>query len=302
MIKNLLGLSDVGAGDITSILDLGQEMKRKLLNDEKALTSLRGKTVVILFYENSTRTRTSFELASKYLGATVAYIAASSSSVQKGETLIDTGRTLNMMRADYIVMRHSMSGAARLLAANVPAAVINAGDGTNEHPTQALLDMLTLKERFGTLKGLKVSILGDITHSRVAKSNIFGLTKCGAEVCVFAPSTMTPPGLESLGVKRVSTKDEAIRGANCLMGLRIQLERQKGGLFPSLDEYNRFFGLTEEDIPKIGKDCIIMHPGPVNRGVELTSSIIDGCSSKINEQVMNGVCVRMSVLEHLKRR
>ena len=294
--KDLLGLYETSAEDITAILDTAVGMKKLLTQNLKKLPHLQGRTVTTLFYENSTRTRCSFELAAKYLGAGTVNVSASSSSVQKGETLIDTGRTLDAMKNDVIVIRHPMGGAPHLLARNVKASVINGGDGMNEHPTQALLDFYTMREKFGSFKGLKVAILGDILHSRVAKSNLFGLVKLGAEVTMFAPATMLPQGIERLGAKVAKGREEAIAGANVVMGLRIQLERMQGGLFPSLSEYNKYFGVGEEELKGADKDHIVMHPGPVNRGVEFTSAVIDGESSLIEEQVLNGVAVRMALL------
>ena len=294
--KDLLGLYDASAEDIVAILDTAVGMKKLLTQNLKKLPHLQGRTVTTLFYENSTRTRCSFELAAKYLGAGTVNVSASSSSVQKGETLIDTGRTLDAMKNDVIVIRHPMGGAPHLLARNVKASVINGGDGMNEHPPQALLDFYTMREKFGSFKGLKVAILGDILHSRVAKSNLFGLVKLGAEVTMFAPATMLPQGIERLGAKVAKSREEAIAGANVVMGLRIQLERMQGGLFPSLSEYNKYFGVGEEELKGADKDHIVMHPGPVNRGVEFTSAVIDGESSLIEEQVLNGVAVRMALL------
>lgn len=294
--KDLLGLYETSAEDIMQILDTAVGMKKLLTQNLKKLPHLQGRTVTTLFYENSTRTRCSFELAAKYLGAGTVNISASSSSVQKGETLIDTGKTLDAMKNDVIVIRHPMGGAPRLLAKNVRASVVNGGDGMNEHPTQALLDFYTMREKFGSFKGLKVAILGDIKHSRVAKSNLFGLTKLGAEVTMFSPATLMPQGIEEMGAKIARSREEALAGANVVMGLRIQLERMHGGLFPSLSEYAKFYGVSEEHLAYADKDCIVMHPGPVNRGVEFTTSVIDGESSLINEQVLNGVAVRMALL------
>ena len=294
--KDMLGLYGTAAEDIVNILDTASGMKKLLTQNLKKLPHLQGRTVTTLFYENSTRTRCSFELAAKYLGAGTVNVSASSSSVQKGETLIDTGRTLDAMKNDVIVIRHPMGGAPALLAKNVRASVVNGGDGMNEHPTQALLDFYTMREKFGSFKGLKVAILGDIAHSRVAKSNLFGLTKLGAEVTMYAPATMIPQGIDRLGAKIATSREEALRGANVVMGLRIQLERMQGGLFPSLSEYNKFYGVSEEHLRLADKNAIVMHPGPVNRGVELTDEVIDGENSKINEQVLNGVAVRMALL------
>ena len=297
--KDLLGLQDCTAEEITEILDAADKMRELLNGKKKKPDLLAGKTLVTLFYENSTRTRTSFELAGKYLGANEVNISVAASSVQKGETLIDTGRTLDDMKIDFIAIRHSMAGAPKLLAANVKASVLNGGDGINEHPTQALLDMLTLRRKFGKIKGLKVAILGDIKHSRVAKSNIFGLKKLGAEVWVYAPETLMPREIEKLGAKKASSREQAIDGADGVMGLRIQLERQSGGLFPSLGEYSKFYGVNENLMKYAKKDAVILHPGPVNRGVELTPALIDGKSSCINEQVTCGLAVRMAVLKLL---
>ena len=297
--KDLLGLQDCTAEEITEILDAADKMRELLNGKKKKPDLLAGKTLVTLFYENSTRTRTSFELAGKYLGANEVNISVAASSVQKGETLIDTGRTLDDMKIDFIAIRHSMAGAPKLLAETVKASVLNGGDGINEHPTQALLDMLTLRRKFGKIKGLKVAILGDIKHSRVAKSNIFGLKKLGAEVWVYAPETLMPKEIEKLGAKKASSREQAIDGADGVMGLRIQLERQSGGLFPSLGEYSKFYGVNENLMKYAKKDAVILHPGPVNRGVELTPALIDGKSSCINEQVTCGLAVRMAVLKLL---
>lgn len=297
--KDLIGLYDLTAEEITEILDRAAEMKSCLRSGNKKLGWLNNKTATILFYENSTRTRTSFELACKYLGATCINIAAGTSSVKKGETLIDTGETLDAMKNDFIIMRHPMSGAPKLLAEHVKAGVVNGGDGMNEHPTQALLDMCTMREKFGKIEGLKVAILGDISHSRVAKSNLFGLTKLGAEVAMYAPQTLLPRGIERLGAKVCSSREEAVEGADVVMGLRIQLERQQAGNFPSLDEYAHFYGLNRKIMSLAKPSAIVMHPGPVNRGVELTGSLIDGSSSYILDQVLSGVAVRMAVLSLL---
>lgn len=301
-IKRPLGLKDLTAEEIQYILNTAKTMKVILLSKNKKAPHLQGKSIITLFYENSTRTRLSFELASKYLSANAANISVAASSVAKGETLIDTGKTIDMMGADVIVIRHSMSGAPHLLARNVKASVINAGDGMNEHPTQALLDMFTIIEKKGSLKGLKVAIIGDIYHSRVARSNIWGMTKLGAEVSVAGPSTLMPPELDKTGVKVFTTVQEALIDADVVMGLRIQKERQKSGLFPSLREYSRFFGLDEKRLKLAKEDALILHPGPVNRGVELPSSVIDSERSFINEQVTNGVAVRMALLYLLTRR
>ena len=300
--KDLLGLKDISAEEIEYILEMAKTMKMILTTGNKKTPHLQGKSIVTLFYENSTRTRLSFELASKYMGASSANVASSGSSVAKGENLIDTGKTIDRMGTDVIVIRHPMAGAPLLLAKNVNSSVINAGDGFNEHPTQALLDIFTIKEIKGDLKDLKVAIIGDIYHSRVARSNIWGMTKLGANVSVAGPSTMMPPFIEQLGVKAYTTVQEALIDADVVMGLRLQLERQKKGLFPSIREYSRFFGLDEKRLRLAKDDAIILHPGPVNRGIEFTSSVIDGDKSFINTQVTNGVAIRMALLYLLTRR
>ena len=294
--KDLLGLIDASAEEIKEILDLAGEFKTRIKNGEKKIPHLSGKTATILFYENSTRTRTSFEEAAKYLGATTINIVAGNSSVAKGETLVDTGKTLDAQVNDFIIMRHPMGGAPYLLAKTVKASVLNAGDGMNEHPTQALLDMLTMREYFGSLKGLKVAILGDIKHSRVAKSNLFGLQKMGAEVYMYAPETLIPKGIDKLGAKLCKSRQEALEGADVVMGLRIQLERQQAGAFPSLGEYAANYGVDEKVLDYAKPNAIILHPGPVNRGVELTSGVIDHERSRIEDQVLSGVAVRMAAL------
>lgn len=297
--KDLLGLYDTPAEEINEILDTADGMRVFLDGKSKKSDLLAGKSLITLFYENSTRTRTSFELAGKYLGANEVNISVATSSVQKGETLIDTGETLNSLKIDFIAIRHPMAGAPKLLAEHVKASVLNGGDGMNEHPTQALLDMLTLRRRFGKIKGLKVAILGDIKHSRVAKSNLFGLKKLGAEVWMYSPETLMPKEIERLGAKVAKSREEAIDGADGVMGLRIQLERQHGGLFPSLSEYSRFYGVNDAVLKYAKKDAVILHPGPVNRGVELTPSLIDGENSVILEQVTCGLAVRMALLKLL---
>ena len=299
--KDLLGLIDATEAEIIEILDLAQDFKNRIKRGEKNISLLEGKTVTILFYENSTRTRTSFEQAAKYLGAKVINISAATSSVAKGETLVDTGKTLDAQKNEFIIMRHPMGGAPYLLAKTVKAGVLNAGDGINEHPTQALLDMLTIRETFGTLKGLKVAILGDIKHSRVAKSNLFGLKAMGAEVYMYAPNTLIPKGIEQLGAKVCSSREEALKDADVVMGLRIQLERQEAGAFPSLGEYAANFGVGEKELALAKPNAIVLHPGPVNRGVELTSAVIDHERSHIEDQVLSGVAVRMAVLALLSK-
>ncbi len=297
--KDLLGLHDLSAEEINEILNGAFAAKKFLGSGYKKSDDLAGRSLITLFYENSTRTRTSFELAGKYLGASEVNVSVATSSVQKGETLADTGETLDAMKIDFIAIRHPMAGAPALLASKVKASVINGGDGMHEHPTQALLDMFTLLEHYKKIKGLKVAILGDIKHSRVAMSNLYGLKKLGAEVSVYAPKTMMPRELEKLGAHVARSREEAVDGADAVMGLRIQLERMNGGLFPSLSEYARFYGINGEVIKYAKPGAVILHPGPVNRGVELTPALIDGGSSLILEQVTNGLAVRMSILKLL---
>ena len=294
--KDMLGLIDASADEIYEILETAGNMKKLVKQGIKKLPHLEGCTATILFYENSTRTRTSFELAAKYMGATTINISAGSSSVAKGETLVDTGKTLDAQKNDFIIIRHPMGGAPYLLAKTVKASVLNAGDGMNEHPTQGLLDMLTMKEKFGKIEGLKVAILGDIKHSRVAKSDLFGLKKLGADVRMYAPETLIPKGIDKLGAKLCSSREEAVDGADVVMGLRIQLERQQAGNFPSLAEYADFYGVDDKILSYANPNAIIMHPGPVNRGVELTSAMIDHDNSRIEDQVLSGVAVRMALL------
>lgn len=299
MKKDLLGLKALSRDELMHILNNAVQMKKIVLSGNKNINLLTGKTVVTLFYENSTRTRLSFELAAKYMGANTANISAQGSSVAKGENLIDTAKTIDAMGTDIIAMRHPRSGAPNLIAPLVKASVINAGDGMHEHPTQALLDLFTILEKKGRIEGLKIAIVGDILHSRVVRSNIYAMKTLGAEVCVGGPSTLLSPGLEKLGVKVFKSVQEAMIDADVVMCLRIQLERQKSGLFPSLGEYNRFFGVDSRRMRFAKDDAIILHPGPVNRGVELSSEAIDGDQSCINEQVTNGVAVRMSVMDWL---
>ena len=299
MKQSLLGLENLTAEQINNILSHASEMKKVVLGDNKKIANLQGKTVVNLFYENSTRTRTSFELAAKYMGANAANITSSGSSVEKGETLIDTAETLNAMGTDILVMRHSMSGAPNVIEPLVDASVINAGDGMHEHPTQALLDMLTMIEHKGHIEGLKVAIIGDVYHSRVVRSNIYGLKKLGAEVTLGGPATLMAKDIDKMGVKTFNNVQEAIIDADVVMALRIQLERQKKGLFPSIREYFKFFGIDESRLKLAKPDAIVMHPGPVNRGVELSSTVIDGDRSVITQQVTSGVAVRMAVMDML---
>ena len=300
--KDLLSLRDVEREEIEMILSTAASMRPLLESPTKKTAHLQGKSIVTLFYENSTRTRMSFELASKYMSAAAANISASASSVAKGETLIDTGKTLDRMGTDVIIIRHPMSGAPHLLAQHVNAAVINAGDGVNEHPTQALLDMFTIQRHKGHLDGLKVAIIGDVNHSRVARSNIFGLHTMGAEVALCAPPTLMPVQMEELGVRTYTRVEEAVEGADVVMGLRIQKERQEEGNFPSLREYSAFFGINEENLKYAKPDALVMHPGPMNRGVEITSDVADSDKSVINEQVTSGVAVRMALLYLLTRK
>lgn len=298
-MKHLLGIKGLTTEEIIEILDRAERMKHEVLEGGKKDNLLSGKSVITLFYENSTRTRLSFELASKYLGATAANITASGSSVEKGETLEDTGKTIDEMGADAVIVRHASSGAPHMLSNYTNASVINAGDGMNEHPTQALLDFMTMREKYGSFEGLKVSIIGDVKHSRVARSNIYGLTKLGAEVVLCAPTTLMPAEIERLNVEVTTDADYAAHNADVIMGLRIQLERQKSGLFPSVREYHKLFGIDSRRLSLAKKDAIVMHPGPVNRGVELSADVADGPQSVIGGQVTNGVCVRMAVLDML---
>jgi aspartate carbamoyltransferase catalytic subunit len=294
--KHLLGLDGMSQEDINLILDTAVSFKEVLERPIKKVPPLQGKTVVNLFFEASTRTRISFELAERRLSADVVNFAVSGSSVSKGETLKDTARNIEAMKIDMVVIRHSAPGAAHFLSRVVGANVINAGDGAHEHPTQALLDMFTLREKYGALSGLKVCIVGDIAHSRVARSNIFGLKTMGADVSVCGPATLIPRDIERLGVKVFHRLEDAIATVDVLNVLRIQLERQESGLFPSLREYHRYFGVTKEKVSKAKKPITIMHPGPINRDVELSADVADGEHSVILQQVTNGVAVRMAVL------
>jgi aspartate carbamoyltransferase catalytic subunit len=293
--RHLLGIEPLQPSDIEAILDTAQALREVLDRPIKKVPALRGKTVVNLFYEASTRTRASFEIAEKVLSADSLSIATSTSSVQKGETLLDTARNLEAMNPDMIVIRHASSGAPHFLARHCRSAIVNAGDGAHEHPTQALLDAFTLRQKKGRLAGLRVAIIGDVMHSRVARSNVWLLTKMGADVILCAPPTLMPPGIERLApvTNRI---DEAVEGADAIMMLRIQQERMTGGYFPSTREYHVRFGLTEERVRQAAKDVLILHPGPMNRGVEIASDVADGLHSVILEQVTNGVAVRMAVL------
>ncbi len=294
--KDLLGLEQLQPDEIRHILDTAVPMKDIICREIKKVPTLRGRTVINLFYEASTRTRTSFELAGKYMGADTINIATATSSVVKGESLLDTARTLEAMGADVVVIRHQASGAPHFLARNLNAAVINAGDGTHEHPTQALLDMLTIREKKGRLEGLVVTILGDILHSRVARSNIWGLTKMGAEVRVVGPATLVPGIFRQMGVRVIHRVEEALAGADVINVLRIQQERQAKGLLPSLREYARMYALTPERLVLAAPDVLVLHPGPMNRGIEIHPAVADGVASAITEQVTNGVAVRMALL------
>lgn len=294
--KDLVGLQELSRAQILSILDTAEPFKEISERRIKKVPVLRGKTIVNLFLEPSTRTRISFEFAEKRLSADTVNIAASGSSVQKGETLVDTARNLEAMRIDMVVIRHWASGAARFLADRIASNVVNAGDGSHEHPTQALLDLLTLRDHLGSLEGKRVCIVGDILHSRVARSNIWGLLRLGAEVGVCAPRTLLPRGIESFGVEVFRRVEEAIEWADALNVLRLQLERMQGGYVPSLREYNRFYGVTSSRLEAAPRDLLILHPGPMNRGVEIDSDVADGPHSVILQQVTNGVAVRMAVL------
>ncbi len=300
--KDLLGIKELDADEIMYILEQAKTMKYILSQNAKKTPHLQGKSIVTLFYENSTRTRLSFELAAKYMSAVAANMTAKGSSVAKGESLIDTARTIDMMGTDVIIIRHSASGAPHLVAKNVKSSIINAGDGMNEHPTQALLDMYTILEKKGKIEGLRVAIVGDVAHSRVARSDIYALNKLGAEVRVGGPSTLLPPDIEKLGVKAFTNVEEAILDADVVIALRLQQERQKKGLIPDLREYTRFFGIDEKRMTFAKPDAILMHPGRVNRGVELTTGVIERDSTFIDEQVTNGVAVRMAILNILTRR
>jgi aspartate carbamoyltransferase catalytic subunit len=294
--KDLLDLASLDAGQIRAILDTALPFKAVSERAIKKVPALRGKTIVNLFFEASTRTRISFEFAEKRLSADTVNVASQGSSVSKGETLVDTARNLEAMKIDMVVIRHPSSGAARFLAERIVSNVINAGDGTHEHPTQGLLDMLTLRERFGRLEGLRVCICGDVLHSRVARSNIQGLVKLGAEVAVCGPRSLLPSAVESLGVRVFDRIDDAIAWADALNVLRLQLERMQAGYIPSLREYNRVFGITRARLDRASKPLVILHPGPMNRGVEIDSDVADGPHSVILDQVTNGVAVRMAVL------
>ena len=294
--RHLLGLKDYPAEDIQSIIDMAFTFKEVLERPIKKVPSLNGKTIVNLFFENSTRTRISFELAQKRLSADTVNFSASTSSLKKGETFKDTAQNLEAMKIDAVVMRHPTPGAPLHLTKYIDAIIINAGDGTHEHPTQAILDMTSLYEKFGYLKGLKVAIIGDISHSRVALSNIYGLKTMGAEITLCGPATLIPPFVEDLGVNVNYNVDEVIDWADALNVLRIQRERMGGGLLPSIREYRNLFGITTERLSQHNKELVIMHPGPMNRGVEIDSSVADSDQAIILNQVLNGVASRMAIL------
>ncbi len=294
--KDLLGLADLSADQIRLVLDTAVPFREISERQIKKVPTLRGMTIVNLFFEPSTRTRISFEFAEKRLSADTVNVAVAGSSVSKGETLVDTARNLEAMKIDMVVVRHPASGAARFLAERIESNVINAGDGTHEHPTQGLLDLLTLRDNFGDLTGKRICICGDVLHSRVARSNIWGLTKLGAEVGVCGPRSLLPNAIGEMGVTVFDRIEDAIQWADALNILRLQLERMQGGYIPSLREYNRVFGVTRARLEAAPRDILILHPGPMNRGVEIDSDVADGPHSVILNQVTNGVAVRMAVL------
>lgn len=294
--KDLLGLQGVSREEIELVINTADSLKEIMTRDIKKVPTLRGRVVINLFYEPSTRTRTSFELAGKYMSADMSNLNVSTSSVVKGETLIDTGKTLDAMATDIVIIRHSAAGAPALLGRSMKARIINAGDGYHEHPTQALLDMLTIKQYKGKIEGLKVAIIGDLAHSRVARSNFWGLTTMGADLVLCGPTTLIPRELQKAGAKIVTDMDEAVKNADVVMMLRLQLERQQKGLFPSIREYAQYYGLNTKRLSLAKPDALVMHPGPMNRGVEISSDVADGVQSVIEEQVTNGVAVRMALL------
>ena len=294
--KHLLGLENLSRQDIELVLQTAQSFKEVSSRDIKKVPALRGKTVVTLFFEPSTRTRISFELAAKRLSADTLNIAVNVSSTSKGETLLDTARNIEAMNVDAMVVRHSSSGSVFLLAEGLKCSVVNAGDGCREHPTQALLDMFTMQEKFGRIEGLKVGIVGDILHSRVARSNIWGLTKLGARVTVCGPATLMPRGIEALGVDVCYDLKKVLKQSDAVIALRLQKERQQDKFLPSMREYSRLFGINQAKLDEGNGHLIVMHPGPTNRGVELSADVADGKQSVILDQVTNGVAVRMAVL------
>ncbi len=297
--RHLLGIEGLSHLDIEGLLDRAEDYVALSRQVEKKAATLRGRTQINLFFEPSTRTQASFELAGKRLGADVMNMSVASSSVKKGETLIDTAATLNAMRPDIIVVRHHAAGAVNLLARKVSCSVVNAGDGAHEHPTQALLDALTIRRNKGRIQGLTVAICGDILHSRVARSNIILLNALGAKVRLIAPSTLMPPGIERMGVALFTDMNKGLEGADIVMMLRLQLERMHGAFVPSSKEYFRYYGLDREKLERAQADALVMHPGPMNRGVEISSEVADGAQSLIREQVEMGVAVRMAVLDAL---
>lgn len=294
--KDLLGIEELSREEIELVLDTANSFKEVSIRPIKKVPALRGKTVVNLFYESSTRTRISFELAAKRLSADVINVSSSGSSVSKGENLVDTAKNIQAMAVDAVVIRHSAEGSAYLLSKELNASVVNAGDGSHEHPTQALLDMFTIREQRGSIEGLNVVIVGDILHSRVARSNIWGLTKMGAKVKLVGPPTLIPPFVRDLKVEVYYCLEDALPGADVAMCLRIQKERQTSNFFPSIHEYVKIFSLTKDRLKLARKDCLVMHPGPINRGIEISSEVADGAQSVILKQVTNGIAVRMAVL------
>ncbi len=294
--KDILDITSLSVEDISLILDTAARMKEVSERPVKKVPTLRGKTVILYFYEPSTRTRTSFDIAAKRMSADSISLSGSSSSMVKGETLLDTARNLEAMKPDVIVLRHPSAGAPNILAKNLKASILNAGDGMHAHPTQALLDMMTVREHKGKLEGLRIAIIGDIAHSRVARSNCIGFTKMGAIVTLCGPLTMMPKGMESYGVRVTYDMNEAIRDADVIMMLRIQKERQSGFFFPSEREYSRLYGLNRERLKSAGPEALVMHPGPINRGLEISPDVADGPNSIILDQVSNGVAVRMALL------
>jgi aspartate carbamoyltransferase catalytic subunit len=298
-LNSLFGMKNVSKEEIIKILDKAENFKQEFLAGRRDFGNLNGKTVCMLFFENSTRTRNSFEAATKYLGGKVLNVSLANSSVNKGESLVDTIRTLDAMKIDAIVTRHQMSGFPQFISKYTSAKIVNAGDGINEHPTQALLDLLTMREKFGSFEGLNVLIVGDVYHSRVVRSNLFALNRLGANVSVCGPTTLIPPFMEQLGAKVYYNLDEALADADVVMGLRIQLERQKGGLFPSLSEYSKLYRLDDRRMKLAKPGAIFMHPGPANRNLEVTPEVADSELSCKDLQVTNGVFARMAVLDTL---
>jgi len=299
--KHLLGLEELSAQDITDLLDKAGEYRAEALDDDKHFDALHGKRVVLMFFENSTRTRVSFEVAAERLGGCVTALSMDTSSVKKGESLLDTVRTIDSMGMDFMVVRHSSSGAARQISQAVSASVINAGDGTHEHPTQGLLDVLTIRQHKGRIEGLRVGIVGDVLHSRVARSNLFALLKLGATVVLIGPPTLVPDSFRALGAEISNSLDDVIHQCDVLNMLRIQRERLDGQYFPSVREYCELFRLDGSRMRRAKPDVLVMHPGPMNRGIEITPDVADGANSVILEQVSNGVAVRMAVLDTLNK-